>query len=133
MSTRLYYPMISISLGAKISHEAAIWLIVPGTYLSTTFYTILLSSLNVRKMGANKRKHPGDSTDELYSNKTRSKPSAIARVDPTYGQRSAIPLDDESGSVDDNGGLAYDEEMDALAYLRSVRLVNSFFQQATCN
>jgi hypothetical protein len=87
----------------------------------------------VYEMAANKRKHPGDSADELYSNKARSKPSTIARVDPTYGQRSAIPLDDENDTGDEAGGLGYDEEMDALAYLRSVRLVNAFFEQATCN
>jgi hypothetical protein len=48
-----------------------------------------------------------------------------ARVDPTYGQRSAIPgLDDDTtmnGDDGDDGELNYEEDMDALAYLRSVR------------
>ena len=50
---------------------------------------------------------------------------SYGRVDPTYGQRSAIPgLDDDAydGAEDE---LIYDDESgimgDALAYLRSVR------------
>ena len=74
-------------------------------------------------MADNKRKQQEESTDELYSNKSRSRPSATARLDPTYGQRSAIPLDEEG---EDDADLQYDEEMDALAYLKSVRLVEIF-------
>lgn len=74
-------------------------------------------------MTGTKRKSRGDTPEEVYNHRARSKPSAEARVDPTYGQRSAIPgLDDDT--VQDEGGLDYDdEEMDALAYLRAVRLV----------
>lgn len=75
------------------------------------------------KMADNKRKHETDSTtDELYSNKSRSRPSATARLDPTYGQRSAFPVDEEG---EEDGETQYDDDMDALAYLKSVRLVNS--------
>lgn len=73
-------------------------------------------------MADNKRKQELDSsTDELYSNKSRARPSATARLDPTYGQRSAFPVDEEG---EEDGEFAYDDEMDALAYLKSVRLVN---------
>jgi len=73
-------------------------------------------------MAGSKRKHDGVATEGEYSNKARAKPAAIARVDPTYGQRSAIPLDEDNN--DDDADLSREEEMDALAYLRSVRLVN---------
>ncbi|CZR58582.1 uncharacterized protein PAC_08474 [Phialocephala subalpina] len=73
-------------------------------------------------MAGKKRKSPPDSSDEIYSNKSRSRPSAEARVDPTYGQRSAIPgLDDGNMYGDEDDSLMYDEDMDALSYLRSVR------------
>ena len=72
-------------------------------------------------MAGSKRKHDGAATDSEHSNKARAKPAAIARVDPTYGQRSAIPLDEDNN--DEDADLSYEEEMDALAYLRSVRLV----------
>jgi hypothetical protein len=50
---------------------------------------------------------------------------AEARVDPTYGQRSALPGLSEDENID-----GYDEELnyvdhDALSYLRAVRLVQS--------
>lgn len=71
-------------------------------------------------MAGTKRKSPQDSPDGIYSNKSRARPSAEARVDPTYGQRSAIPgLDADHGFEEDD--LLYDEDMDALAYLKSVR------------
>jgi hypothetical protein len=62
----------------------------------------------------------------LYSNKSRSRPSVVeARVDPIYGQRSALPgldNDNEPTAVWDEDGLPYDDGgMDALSYLRSVR------------
>ena len=45
-----------------------------------------------------------------------------ARVDPTYGQRSAIPgLDDDTVMEGDEDTLDYDEDMEALKYLRAVR------------
>jgi len=71
-------------------------------------------------MVADKRKHVDDATGEVYSNKSRAKTAAIARVDPTYGQRSAIPLDDDD---ENDSELLYEEQPGALAYLRSVRSV----------
>jgi len=83
---------------------------------------VTLKIPNLRIMGGTKRKHGGDSTNEVYSNKSRSRPSVEARVDPTYGQRSALPgLDDESNPDGEDDGLDYGEEMDAISYLRSVR------------
>ncbi len=74
-------------------------------------------------MASMKRKYDDD--DTLFSNKSRSRPSVEAKVDPTYGQRSAIPgLDDETIMEGEDSDLNYDEEMDALAYLRAVRSVN---------
>jgi hypothetical protein len=73
-------------------------------------------------MGGTKRKHGGDSSNEVYSNKSRSRPSVEARVDPTYGQRSALPgLDDASRIDGEDDELDYSEDMDALSYLRAVR------------
>lgn len=75
-------------------------------------------------MAGAKRKYDQESADQLYTNKSRSRPSVEARVDPTYGQRSAIPgLDDDTIINDLGEGLDYEEDMDALAYLRAVRLV----------
>ncbi|PVH72756.1 hypothetical protein DL98DRAFT_563448 [Cadophora sp. DSE1049] len=72
-------------------------------------------------MAGTKRKSRGDTPEEVYSSKARAKPSAEAKVDPTYGQRSAIPgLDDETLQYGDED-FDYDEDMDALAYLRAVR------------
>jgi hypothetical protein len=74
-------------------------------------------------MATSKRKHHEDGPSQSNKSRARVPGEAYARVDPTYGQRSAIPgLDDET-SVDDEGTLNYDEDMDAIAYLRSVRLV----------
>ena len=76
-------------------------------------------------MAGTKRKHGEDSQEAVYANKSRSRTSVEARIDPTYGQRSAIPgLDDDTIMDGGNEELNYDEEMDALAYLRSVRLVH---------
>jgi len=67
-----------------------------------------------------KRKYDDDSLSGIYDNKSRARQSVEARVDPTYGQRSALPgLDDEISGEDDD--LNYGNEMDALAYLRAVR------------
>jgi hypothetical protein len=83
--------------------------------------SVLLSA----RMAGTKRKHGDDSPDTVYTNKLRSRPSGEARIDPTYGQRSAIPgLDDDTIMEGESDDLNYDEEMDALTYLRSVRLVN---------
>ncbi|PMD14447.1 hypothetical protein NA56DRAFT_694090 [Hyaloscypha hepaticicola] len=73
-------------------------------------------------MAGMKRKHGEDSSEAVYTSKSRSRPSVEGRIDPTYGQRSAIPgLDDDTIIDGDDQDLNYDEEMDALAYLRSVR------------
>jgi hypothetical protein len=83
---------------------------------------------------SNKRKY--DEDDPSYGNKSRTRApgEAYARVDPTYGQRSAIPgLDDYTRDDDDGDSLNYDADMDALAYLRSVRLVYScLILHSTC-
>ena len=51
---------------------------------------------------------------------------SYGRVDPTYGQRSAIPgLDDAEGDLEAGEGgesdVEYGVDMEALRYLRSVR------------
>ncbi len=77
-------------------------------------------------MAGTKRKYGDESSDTVYTSKSRSRPSVEARVDPTYGQRSAIPgLDDDTIMEGEDEDLNYNEEMDALAYLRSVRLVHT--------
>lgn len=76
-------------------------------------------------MSGTKRKHESDSPDQVYNNKSKARKSVEGRVDPTYGQRSAIPgLDDDTTIADDE--LSYNEDMDALAYLRAVRFVHTF-------
>lgn len=75
-------------------------------------------------MAGSKRKLGDGYSDGLYSNKSRSKSSTEPRVDPTYGQKTAIPgLDDDTIMEAEDDELDYDEEMGALAYLRKVRLV----------
>ncbi|KAG9235569.1 hypothetical protein BJ875DRAFT_440244 [Amylocarpus encephaloides] len=74
-------------------------------------------------MSHSKRKYDADDPD-TYSNKSQNRGSgeAIARVDPTYGQRSAIPgLDEDTRAQSDGDSLNYDEDQDALSYLRAVR------------
>ncbi|TAQ88577.1 hypothetical protein B7494_g3104 [Chlorociboria aeruginascens] len=66
-------------------------------------------------MSTTKRKRD---TEEVYSNKMRSRPTMEARIDPTYGQRSALPGLDSENEDDD---LNYDQDMDAISYLKSVR------------
>ncbi|KAM3068441.1 hypothetical protein ACMFMG_009580 [Clarireedia jacksonii] len=66
--------------------------------------------------GTKRQRSPSPS--RLYSNKSRAKASVEARVDPIYGQRSALPgLDPDTldGDDDDQDGA------DALNYLRAVR------------
>lgn len=73
-------------------------------------------------MAGMKRKHGVNPSDgvEFYTSSSRT--SFEARIDPTYGQRSAIPgLDDQTVMEGDKDTLDYDDEMDALRYLRAVR------------
>ena len=77
-------------------------------------------------MAGTKRKSRGDTPEDIHSSNSRARPSSEAKVDPTYGQRSAIPgLDNETLEYGDED-FDYDEDMDALAYLRAVRLVIHF-------
>lgn len=79
--------------------------------------------------GTKRQRSPSPS--HIYSNKSRAKASVEARVDPIYGQRSALPgLDTDTLDGDDSD----QDGVDALSYLRAVRLVilsfdniNSFF------
>ena len=80
-------------------------------------------SLQNKAMAGTKRKNGHESSNEVYSNKSRAKPTVEARVDPTYGQRSALPgLDDDANIEGYDDDLNYDDQ-DALNYLRTVRLV----------
>lgn len=63
--------------------------------------------------GTKRARSPSPPGSYLYSKK-KSNSAIEARVDPIYGQRSALPADDDSQSLDEDG-------IDALAYLRSVR------------
>ncbi|KAF7956065.1 hypothetical protein EAE96_004986 [Botrytis aclada] len=63
--------------------------------------------------GIKRARSPSPPSSYLYSNK-KSNSMIEARVDPIYGQRSALPADDDSLSLDEDG-------IDALNYLRSVR------------
>ncbi|KAL3420376.1 V-SNARE [Phlyctema vagabunda] len=75
-------------------------------------------------MARNKKRkleHDSNSTTGIYNQRTNSLREE-PRVDPTYGQRSAIPGLDGGAYLDDEDDLEYDEDdMGALAYLRSVR------------
>ncbi|CAL3973391.1 unnamed protein product [Diplocarpon coronariae] len=69
-----------------------------------------------------KRKSRGHTPEETPNKKSRCKPSVEAKVDPVYGQRSAIPgLDDYTLYNGEDSDYNYDDEIDALAYLRAVR------------
>jgi hypothetical protein len=82
-------------------------------------------------MAGAKRKHEDDPPEQVYGNKSRHRPAVEPRVDPTYGQRSAIPgLDDETTMEGDEDWMNYDDDMDALAYLRAVRLVSPSLPQS---
>jgi len=73
-------------------------------------------------MASIKRKYGNDSPKRPFSKKSRHAQSVEARVDPTYGQRSAIPgLDDDTAFDDDDDEPDYPEDMNALEYLRAVR------------
>ncbi|PQE05992.1 v-snare protein [Rutstroemia sp. NJR-2017a BBW] len=66
--------------------------------------------------GTKRQRSPSPS--RLYSNKSRAKTSVEARVDPVYGQRSALPgLDADTLDGDD----VDQDAVDALSYLRAVR------------
>jgi hypothetical protein len=82
-------------------------------------------------------KRARQSTDS--SSFVTSQSVSCGRVDPTYGQRSAIPgLDDEEYGAGADGGeedadldggdsdVEYGVDVEALRYLRSVRFVDSF-------
>lgn len=80
----------------------------------------------VKSKDHKKRKLNHDSSGELYDHKARNRPNEEASIDPTYGQRSAIPGLDDDAFFDGYGDdLNYDDDMDALTYLRSVRLVHT--------
>lgn len=84
-------------------------------------------NLQQRIMAGTKRKHTQGSSNEFYSSKSRTKPTVEARVDPTYGQRCALPgLDANIDGYDEE--LSYDDQ-DALSYLKAVRLVHLNPQQ----
>jgi hypothetical protein len=72
-------------------------------------------------MATIKRKYGNDSPNRTFSKKSRHTQSVEARVDPTYGQRSAIPGLDDDTAFDDEDELDYSEDMNALEYLRAVR------------
>ncbi|RDW61355.1 hypothetical protein BP5796_11247 [Coleophoma crateriformis] len=67
-----------------------------------------------------KRKFNHDSGTELFNQKNW-RPTEEPRVDPTYGQRSAIPGLDNVAYRRDEEEFSYDDDMDALSYLRAVR------------
>ena len=55
-------------------------------------------------------------------NDQKQKQSGQARVDPTYGQRSAFPgLDSYSAYAEEDDDLEYGDDIEALQYLQSVR------------
>ncbi|KAH8802899.1 hypothetical protein F5884DRAFT_489552 [Xylogone sp. PMI_703] len=69
-------------------------------------------------MAGTKRKRDYDDS----SSGSGMRPAAEAKIDPTYGQRSAFPGLDEDTVGGDDDELQYDEEgVQALMYLRAVR------------
>lgn len=89
-------------------------------------------------MDRNKRPRAAMDYDEIsyddpapeYNKRPRTdkkpKQSSQARVDPTYGQRSAFPgLDSYSAYTeeDDDDDLEYGDDIEALQYLQAVRYV----------
>lgn len=77
-----------------------------------------------RKYGDGDDDDDDNSSNVLYSNRKSIK--VTVGVDPTYGQKSAIPgLDDDTRFEADEDGLTCDEDIDALRYLRAVRLVKT--------
>jgi hypothetical protein len=56
------------------------------------------------------------------SNKRRrEQPVELPKPDPTYGQRAAFPGLDGDDPVPQDDDLEFEEQTDALAYLRAVR------------
>ncbi|CAG8979697.1 hypothetical protein HYALB_00003928 [Hymenoscyphus albidus] len=74
-------------------------------------------------MSSSKRKQPDDFNSPIFTNKSRARSTgeSIARIDPTYGQKFALPGLDKDTREDDGDSLNYDEETDAISYLMSVR------------
>lgn len=84
-------------------------------------------------MERNKRKGTAMEYDGLYDDPVeeqvkrprtdrKQKQSSQARVDPTYGQRSAFPgLDSYSAYTDEDDDLEYGDDIEALQYLQAVR------------
>ena len=63
---------------------------------------------------------PKSNKRSRQSNGKSTQQHTQGKLDPTFGQRSAIPgLDDYQFEGDDE--LEYGEDMDAISYLRSVR------------
>lgn len=59
--------------------------------------------------------------DEVSSPLKSRQSVTYGRVDPTYGQRSAIPGLDDQDAEDGDSEVEYGVDVDALSYLRSVR------------
>ncbi|RKF83381.1 putative v-snare microsporum canis [Golovinomyces cichoracearum] len=73
---------------------------------------------------ATSRKRDAEPSTSIYSNKSRCRPGVEARINPTYGQRSALPgLDGEAILADSDEELEKGDHdsIEALAYLASVR------------
>lgn len=70
-----------------------------------------------------------DDNEPLQSSSKRRREQQILKVkqvenkpDPTYGQRAAFPgLDDDDSAQISDEDLEFEENSDALAYLRAVR------------
>jgi hypothetical protein len=73
-------------------------------------------------MAGTKRKQGDDSIGQMHGSKSHARQSEVQpRLDPTYGQRSALPgLDNESITTGDDLGYG-DADAEALNYLRAVR------------
>ena len=65
---------------------------------------------------------PADERVKCPRTDRKQKQSSQARVDPTYGQRSAFPgLDSYSAYTDEDDDLEYGDDIEALQYLQAVR------------
>jgi hypothetical protein len=75
------------------------------------------------KMIKHKRKSSGGDNDTTPTKRPRQMTQSInhGRVDPNFGQRSALPGLDEHDLVLDDEDLDYGDDGGALSYLRSVR------------
>ena len=85
------------------------------------------TTLTHETMGTKRKRATPPGSPAVFNNKMKT--SVEARVDPTYGQRNALPgLDpDTRDQADEDSQISYDDDGnmgdDALSYLRSVRLV----------